>query len=976
MMIFSIAGFASAGMLLALGLVLWYSRLRNRPLMLFLLIGVGACLGIQAILLLWNLGRPVSEFPFLHYTAFCQFAGAATLCIPAFFVVRKNQKTAEKSPGIPIGTNQLAPIINDMPVMIDALDENGNIVFWNRECERVTGYLAQEIVRNPKAFDILYPDKEYLERKLDEWKEIGFKYQDWEWELTCKNGEKRTVAWTNATHLLKVEGWEQWGIGIDVTEHKVAKRRFQEERIKLLTILENIGDLAAAMDEDYNILFMSGKFVNEFGDGTGKKCYEVFCGLDEPCKVNCAVDEIIKNRRDSFQYSHSEDEVIESGRIRGRVAQNNLHRVVETIARPIYHQGKRCVLEVSQNVTERRAAEKKLQHTKDHLQAVLDAVPACVSWVGADLKYRGINKFLSRLLKIDADEIVGKEIGYLGADPEFPRFVKEFFATTHRTQSAVTEFIVDGEINHFLLYGQKYLDGNEAVFIGLNITEQRKAESARNLQSTAIEQAAEAIIVADSEGIIEYVNPAFERITGYSSTEAIGMNAKMMIVGKHDIEFYHEIKGTVQSGNVWSGRITSKHKDGSYFQVEITISPVRNSAGGITNYVAVMRDITQEAALEAQLQQAQKMQAIGQLAGGIAHDFNNILQAITGYTQLAMLGLPTDEKRYRDLEEVRKSAERASSLVRQLLTFSRRQIAQTTALDLNEVIVDMVKMLRRVIGEDIALEVHLAKDMSTICADRGMIEQVIMNLCVNSRDAMPHGGNLVLETDELLLDADLCLQHDGAEPGRYAKLSVRDNGDGMAPDVLEHLFEPFFTTKEIGKGTGLGLATVYGIVRQHDGFVDVISRPGSGARFDVYLPVKECTIEDVCDQPDQSIRRGTGTVLLAEDEKVVRDLSARILSENGYSVIEANDGEQALRQFHERQHDIDLIILDMVMPKMSGVAVFDRVRAENPKAKVLFMSGYSTDSSRLTGGIDARVKTLQKPCPPELLLRTVADMLE
>ena len=366
----------------------------------------------------------------------------------------------------------------------------------------------------------------------------------------------------------------------------------------------------------------------------------------------------------------------------------------------------------------------------------------------------------------------------------------------------------------------------------------RRGEEHRKL-ATAVEQAAEAIVITDPSANIVYVNPAFERISGYTRAEAMGQNPRILKSGQHEQAFYDEMWNTLRQGESWSGILVNRRKDGAFYYEEATISPVHDDSGAVVNYVAVKRDVTYERKVEEQLRQSQKLEAIGQLAGGIAHDFNNILSIIKGHAEMVEVtrDLPADVRT--SVDEINRAADRAAGLTRQLLLFSRRQALQLSTVDLNDVVVNMSRMLARILGEDIRVQFEYASRALTINADAGMIDQVLLNLAVNSRDAMPAGGRLTVALSECELDESTAAVHPGARPGAYACLTVSDTGDGIAPDVLPRVFEPFYTTKEVGKGTGLGLATVLGIVQQHGGWVDVQSEFGHGTVVRVYLPRAE-----------------------------------------------------------------------------------------------------------------------------------------
>ena len=512
-----------------------------------------------------------------------------------------------------------------------------------------------------------------------------------------------------------------------------------------------------------------------------------------------------------------------------------------------------------------------------------------------------------------------------------------------------------------------------------------RLEETQQRLSTAVEQAAESVIITDAEGTILYVNPAFEQITGYAKEKALGQNPRFLKSGEQDAAFYRDLWATISAGRVWHGQFVNRRQDGTLYTEEATISPVRDERGALTHYVAVQRDVTEELRLETQLRQAQKMEVVGRLAGGVAHDFNNVLTAVQGYTEIVLDGLVSDDPQdwpsgrevRADLGEVVKAAERAAGLTRQLLAFSRKQVLQPRVLDLNAVIAGFERMLRRLIGEDVDLVTFLAPELGRVTADPGQIEQVIMNLAVNARDAMPRGGKLTLDTANVVLDDAYAKDHLDVAPGAYVVLALTDTGVGMTEEVREHLFEPFFTTKEEGKGTGLGLATVYGIVKQSGGHVNVYSEPGVGTTFKVYLP-REGGEAEVAERARASIvpLGGTETILVAEDQEAVRALACRVLREHGYTVLESGHPEDALRLASEHGGRIHLLLTDVVMPGMSGRELAERLSPSHPGAAVLYISGYTDNAIVHHGVLDAGTPFLQKPFTPATLARKVREVLD
>ncbi len=511
--------------------------------------------------------------------------------------------------------------------------------------------------------------------------------------------------------------------------------------------------------------------------------------------------------------------------------------------------------------------------------------------------------------------------------------------------------------------------------IYMNKRKLRKSEAEVLRLGRAVEQAAESIIVTTPEGVIEYVNPAFERISGYSRSEVEGKNPRILKSGQHEPGFYRRMWDTLAAGETWTGRIVNKRKDGTLFEEDVSIAPVRGAYGQTLHYVAVKRDITEQVRLEAQLQHAQKMEAIGQLAGGVAHDFNNLLQVIQGYTQLTADDLGETHPETTNLVEVLRACDQARTLTRQLLSFSRREVLQPRNLDLNRAIEDMIKILRRLIGEHIELRLVAEPGLKTVFADAAQMGQVLINLCVNARDAMPEGGIITIATRNRKVDDTLCAAHPGTQPGDYVELSVRDTGAGMPPEVRDRVFEPFFTTKELGRGTGLGLATVYGIVEQHGGFIHIASELEHGSTFSVYLPATDGRHVELPKIPEDHSFPMAGTVLFAEDEEIVRNLGVKVLTGAGYHVLTACNGEEAIAEFQRHMDEIDVAVLDVVMPKLSGRAVCERIQALRPELPVLFSSGYGQNQLDADFLSKPNVACIQKPYSPSDLLQKLREVL-
>jgi two-component system, cell cycle sensor histidine kinase and response regulator CckA len=513
--------------------------------------------------------------------------------------------------------------------------------------------------------------------------------------------------------------------------------------------------------------------------------------------------------------------------------------------------------------------------------------------------------------------------------------------------------------------------------LSVDITDRRRAETEHKLLATAIEQAAEVIVVTDAQASIQYVNPAFETTTGYARNEVLGKNPRILQSGKQDEAFYRGLWDTLTNGNTWHGRFINRKKDGQHYTEDATISPVRDEAGSIVSYVAVKRDITRDLDLEAQLLQSQKMEGIGRLAGGVAHDFNNILSVILSYAGFALGVVKEGDALRDDIIEIRKAGERAAALTRQLLAFSRKQVLQPESLELNRILTNMEKMLQRIIGEDIDLVQVLAPDLGLVTADPGQIEQVIMNLAVNARDAMPEGGKLTIETANVELDLDYAAQHREVVPGPYVMIAVSDSGVGIDQQTMTRMFEPFFTTKGAGKGTGLGLSTVMGIVKQSGGSIFVYSEIGKGTTFKIYLPRELSTASAAGAKPTTMAQPSTGTetILVVEDEEPLRRIARRTLEAAGYKVLTAANGDEALATSAGRGGAIHLLLTDVVMPQMSGRVLATQLTKQRPALKVLYMSGYTDNAIVHHGVLDAGTQFIAKPFTVDSLTRKVHEVL-
>jgi PAS domain S-box-containing protein len=565
------------------------------------------------------------------------------------------------------------------------------------------------------------------------------------------------------------------------------------------------------------------------------------------------------------------------------------------------------------------------------------------------------------------DIAASKEAFKILQDSEYIRY-EDLPLETHDGHPIAVEFVS----NVYLVDQSKVIQCNIR-----DITARKRDDAERKRLLAAIEQAGEGIVMTGARGDIEFVNPAFEQMTGYSQTELVGRNPRLLKSNAHDELFYRNLWETISSGRTWAGRMVNKRKDGSLYTEETTISPVREPSGRIVNYVAVKRDITEHLRLAAQFQQAQKMEAVGLLAGGVAHDYNNMLSVILGYAQLALEKVGPAEPLHDDLKIIITAAKRSADITRKLLAFARKQTIVPVVLDLNQTVETMLAMIRRLIGEDIDLAWLPKANLCPIKMDPTQVDQILANLCVNARDAFAGPGKITIETGNVVFDAAYCADHLGFVEGAYVLLAVSDDGCGISKEVMGNIFDPFFTTKEEGQGTGLGLSTVHGIVKQNEGFINVYSELGKGTTFRIYLPqhVEQAVVSAPTKALDSPLSQGE-TVLVVEDEPVLLMMAQTMLRKLGYRVLAAGTPSKAIELAEQHEGQIHLAITDVVMPEMNGRELAERLQALSPGLEILFMSGYTADVIAHRGVLEAGVNFLQKPFSVHDLATKVREVLQ
>jgi PAS domain S-box-containing protein len=618
-----------------------------------------------------------------------------------------------------------------------------------------------------------------------------------------------------------------------------------------------------------------------------------------------------------------------------------------------------------------RAAERareELQDSEKRYRRLFESAKDGILILDADTgKVVDVNPFLLHLLGYSYEAIYGQYLWELGVFKDVAAS-KEAFRTLQDNEYIRYDDLpletLDGRPIAVEFVSNVYLvDHSKVIQCNIrDITQRKWADAERKRLMAAIEQVGEVIVMTDALGVIQFVNPAFERATGYSRTEAIGQNPRILKSGEQDESFYRDLWRTITGGGVWAGRMVNRRKDGTLCTEEATISPVRDPSGRIVNFVSVQRDMTEHLQLTAQIQQAQKMEAVGLLAGGVAHDYNNMLSVILGYAEVALTMVDPSQPLHADLEEIHKAAMRAADITRQLLAFARKQTILPVVLDLNQSVASALKMLRRLIGEDVELVWLPGDGLGQIKMDPVQIDQILANLCVNARDAIADVGKVTIETRNAVLDEAYCAGHPGVAPGEYALLSVRDDGRGMNQKTLAQIFEPFYTSKGVGLGTGLGLSTVYGIVKQNRGAIDVDSTPGMGTTFKIYLRRYAGQRSDDRGDVDAGIPRSRGeTVLVVEDEPALLKMDRMMLERLGYRVLAAGTPREAIGLATAHAGGIDLLLTDVVMPEMNGRDMAQRMRSHHPATKILFMSSHTTDVIAHRGVLDKGVNFIQKP---------------
>jgi len=638
---------------------------------------------------------------------------------------------------------------------------------------------------------------------------------------------------------------------------------------------------------------------------------------------------------------------------------------------------------LEREIAERIQVEEALRESEEDYKLLIKNLPGVVYRGYRDWSVRFLDSTIKELTGYDFKEFNSRKMKWSDVIVEEDlKTVSESFRKALKTgKSYVREYRIktkDGSTRWIQDRGQiGHNNGGELESVSgvfFDITERKQVEKERGLLATAIEQAAESVIISARPGTIQYVNPAFEQLSGFTRKEIVGKNFRILKSDRHDESFYKEMWDVISSGEIWSGHITNRMKDNTLREFETKISPVRDNSGKVVNFVSVSRDVTQVVALQAQLQQTQKMQAIGTLAGGIAHDFNNILAAVIGYTEIAIADVEKGGVLHDNLKEVLKAGERAKDLVNQILTFSRQSEQDLKPIKVELIVKEVLKLIRASLPATIAIDRDL-KSNAAVLGDYTKIHQVLMNLCTNAAHAMrKKGGVLSVSLADVELDADYAAKHFDIKPGPYLKLSVRDTGQGISSDLLGQIFDPFFTTKQQGEGTGMGLSVAHGIVKSHGGTISVYSEPGEGSIFNVYLPAIESSSEQKA-REEKPVPTGTERILFVDDEQALVKMGKQLLEFLGYKVTTSTSSIEALELFKVQPDKFDLVITDLTMPNMTGDELAQKLMAIRPDIPVILCTGFSTKmTAEKTKKIGIRAFVL-KPVIKQDIAETIRKVL-
>ena len=818
------------------------------------------------------------------------------------------------------------------------IDTEGRFVFMSDQVKNL-GYAPEDLI-GKTVFDIMASRKEAGQIRELLAKDVLTRQAFTGREVQCltKDGQVRTVAVSGIPVTDPGGGLAGYqGAVADITDQKSMEKALRASELKYKTFFESTGTAMVIIEEDMTVSLVNDKCEALTGykreEIEGKKKWTEFIKNDDLERMiilhqmrRADADVAIKDYE--FQLVHKDG------------SRKNILVTIDLIP------GTKTSVASLLDITKRKQAEEALHESEVKFRDLVEKSVVGVYLLQNSL-FRYVNAEFAAILGYRAEEMIDR-IGPV--DVIFPDDLSKVDETVYKRlfgdlKSIRYDFRVlnkDGQVRDVEVYSSRTLYKGKPAIIGtlLDITDRRRAHEELWRLSIAIEQAAEEIIITDPKWIIQYVNPAFESITGYSRSEAIGNTMRFLRSGAHKPEFYHNISDTVENGQIWSGRIINRRKDGKLVHEDTTISPLITSTGKHIGYVSLKRDVTKTIELETHLRQAQKLEAIGTLAGGIAHDFNNILSAMMGYAELTKIRTK-DRDIYPYLEQIIKACLRSRDLVQQILTFSRQREQEKKPVFVTPIVKEALKLLRSSIPTTIEIRQHYNARQDTVLADPTQIHQVLMNLCTNAVHAMQEGeGILEVSLGQQEITAADPPYGPDLQEGSYLKITVRDTGAGIDPAVKDKIFDPFFTTKAHGEGTGLGLSVVYGIVKDHGGAISVDSEKGIGTVFTIHLPVIVCDGK-LKDEEILSNPTGKGCILYVDDEEPLAVMGQDWLSSLGYEVMVRFSGNKALEAFQECPERFDLVITDMAMPNMTGASLAREMLKIRPGLPIILTTGFS-----------------------------------
>jgi PAS domain S-box-containing protein len=892
-----------------------------------------------------------------------------------------------------IGPEAWGSIENSSLRLLEMLDKSnqayllirhGRFEFLNRTCVEMFGYSHVEWSSLPSLFEkVIHPDDQEMIRKYYENRTgPATSRHRYVCRIICKDGSLKWLDIQSSSILWKDEP-AFLAVATDITQHIELQKSLEEKthslakRVKELNCLNRISELIHIQG------LSQPQILQNIVDliPTAWRYPEVTCA-----RISVGGEEFKTSSHRNCVFKQSEEIIVDGSRA-GFVEVGYLEQRPESDEGVFLKEERNLIKAIAEHIGQiilRKRVEEELRQNEKRFRSFIESAPDAI-FVQTKGCFTYVNKATQELFGVDSpDSLLGTPVGE-HFHPSDQEAVKQRIHQLNvaknpvpgREEKCIRQdgSIVSVEVSAVPI---RYENEDGALVFARDLTERLKTEQEKARLFTAIEQAAASVVITSADGTIEYVNPAFEKITGYTMSEVFGKNPKLLQSGKHDKAFYDNLWATVSGGDVWNGRIVNRRKDGSLVYEEGAISPVRDSHGKIVNYVQVTQDVTKEVELQNQLVQAQKLEAIGTLAGGIAHDFNNVIFAITGFTELAMLDMPPDSRARSNLERVMEAARRSGDMVKQILAFSRHGETEITTLDLSPLLKEALKFLRGAIPSTIEINQKIEPDLGKILGDPTQIHQVLMNLCVNASHAIKDGKGIIsVELAEVELDADFTGKNPPLVPGKHLRLTVADTGSGIPLEIVEKIFDPYFTTKEAGKGTGLGLSVVHGIVQKHNGAITLNSEPGTGSTFDVFLPVIENEQPRAKEDTQTNIDlTGKEHVLIVDDDYQLLEMYERQLKRLGYEVTCSSNPEEALELFQRDPRRFDLVITDLTMPKMTGIELAKELSSIRPGIPIILCSGVSqvvSDSESKLAGIQT---VIYKPIRRQKIAQTIRNAMD